>query len=730
MSATKAVRLPDIGNSGRPSLSEGKSRSNGSPNRNSLPRLSKSQGANAEGSNLHGSAVTKENTLVVSAASGREENQLPEEWTQMRVNPHEEDDSHRTKLDWENQIAKHILSLFATSHAVKNINEGSALLDFVEVDKGISQSKDQYEQSQQKPLNKSASLNLLHTRPSGPPPPITEGSYESDFNSEHQQSSKRKKKKVKKVKKVISADETERKQKAEKESQYSIAERVILRVHAEAEAAEAAQGHAGRSKSQNKDKHRITNTITLKDGNEIVVRGTPRCFPIWFVSTGDVYADWTVLPGGAKLQAHLNVLYEQCKYNDYLGILETIIVDMWRRVKYGKEDFTQGSFGHTAQQQVSAHASGTHTGTNTGGTNTGNNTARSASRGRSHSQGGGITVSNNLTEGGRNNRAASSAEFGNTSGGDPFGDTVVWEDAGEEGLVPRKISSPAAATAAVAAGSPTRTISSPQSQAASYLSPAPGSMNTDNVEDPTMLLPVPQLILLWRQLILATIAMGILYLERKHPDKAMLLFKRAEEYAANDEIVSQKSARRELRAHCKDAISYYFFKRKKSIAALGYSEQAMALYEECDNIDGIAVCLLHVAAVYSQIGDFKTSHLKLFQFLAMVESGRLSTQDATPKQLCLVAIGYHNLAVVQLKLAMPDLACKNSQNARKIARLCLSYSNRWIDTFQYTHEIAISDVKYDLRAKKARDLTEAQLALVIDLSEALFDPYNDAGATV
>ena len=61
-------------------------------------------------------------------------------------------------------------------------------------------------------------------------------------------------------------------------------------------------------------------------------------------------------------------------------------------------------------------------------------------------------------------RAASSAEFGNTSGGDPFGDTVVWEDAGEEGLVPRKISSPAAATAAVAAGSPTRTISSPQSQ--------------------------------------------------------------------------------------------------------------------------------------------------------------------------------------------------------------------------------------------------------------------------
>ena len=57
----------------------------------------------------------------------------------------------------------------------------------------------------------------------------------------------------------------------------------------------------------------------------------------------------------------------------------------------------------------------------------------------------------------------------------------------------------------------------------------------------------------------------------------------------------------------------------------------------------------------------------------MVEDGRLSFESATPKQLCLVAISYHNLAVVQLKMLVPDLACKNSQNARKIARLCLSY---------------------------------------------------------
>jgi hypothetical protein len=113
----------------------------------------------------------------------------------------------------------------------------------------------------------------------------------------------------------------------------------------------------------------------------------------------------------------------------------------------------------------------------------------------------------------------------------------------------------------------------------------------------------------------------------------------------------------------------------------------------------------------------------------MVESGRLAQADASPKQLCLVAIGYHNLAVVQLKLLMPDLACKNSQNARKIARLCLSYSNRWIDTFQYTHEIALSDLKYELRSRNSRDLSPAELALVVELAEALFDPYEYVGGT-
>lgn len=104
----------------------------------------------------------------------------------------------------------------------------------------------------------------------------------------------------------------------------------------------------------------------------------------------------------------------------------------------------------------------------------------------------------------------------------------------------------------------------------------------------------------------------------------------------------------------------------------------------------------------------------------MVENGRLATGNATPKQLCMVAVGYHNLAVVQLKLQIPELACKNSQNARKIARLCLSYSNRWLDIFQYTHEIALNDVKHQLASNP--NLSAKDLNIVKDLTETLFKP--------
>ena len=104
----------------------------------------------------------------------------------------------------------------------------------------------------------------------------------------------------------------------------------------------------------------------------------------------------------------------------------------------------------------------------------------------------------------------------------------------------------------------------------------------------------------------------------------------------------------------------------------------------------------------------------------MVDEGRIAFSETDPKELCLVAIAYHNLAVIQLKLQVPDVAAKSSQNARKIARLCLSYSNRWIDTFHWTHQLCLADVKFEL--ENNFKLTEEQVAAMTELTKILYDP--------
>ncbi len=88
----------------------------------------------------------------------------------------------------------------------------------------------------------------------------------------------------------------------------------------------------------------------------------------------------------------------------------------------------------------------------------------------------------------------------------------------------------------------------------------------------------------------------------------MELINKAENWTKRDDILSVARIRRELKAYVKDALSYFFFKKGKSVAALGYAVQAMNSFESCDNIDGVGICLLHIAAIHTQTGNFKESH--------------------------------------------------------------------------------------------------------------------------
>jgi hypothetical protein len=74
----------------------------------------------------------------------------------------------------------------------------------------------------------------------------------------------------------------------------------------------------------------------------------------------------------------------------------------------------------------------------------------------------------------------------------------------------------------------------------------------------------------------------------------------------------------------------------------------------------------------------------------MVEDGRLESGGASAQKICLVAVTYHNIAAEQLLLSRIHEACVSSQNARRLARLSLSYSNKWLSNFEATHRMALA----------------------------------------
>ena len=538
------------------------------------------------------------------------------------------DEVQQSKAQWENQIAKHILSLFASTQILEKGSESKSLQEFVYGDEQVNG-----DVGNEETLNNNAIVLSKIDKP-------------------------KKKLKVKDKKpRSSNVKESDDSRKADIQMVKGLQRRILE---------EEENNEYG-------NKYRVTTIIKSKTGDDIVVRGQPKCYPIWFVSSGEVYSDWSGLPGGKRLQAQLSNLYENAQYVEYLGVIEKILIYQWREVLYGES---------------------------------GNELSKEPQFGISAEYGDGkLRVQSSPNKFGDSKAKEKKAK--NLSENHPnFGSMLSWTADGQV-----HVTSSANKTIT------TQQTSTKAKEHSSRVIAKDGFLKSDT---DGAKLTAASLTEYWKLLVLTANAKGVLAVERRNYELAMDVFRLAEKWAANDEFLPDKWARRELGAHVADAMAYFFFKKGKALAAMSYSTNAMEAYELCGNIDGIGTCLLHIAAAYSLLGKHKTAHKKLFEFLAMIETGRLATADSTPKQLCLAAIGYHNLAVVQLKLQLPDLACKNSQNARRLARLCLSYSNRYIHVFQYTHEIAIADIKWELARQKAEELTSEQLKFIKDLSESFF----------
>ena len=197
---------------------------------------------------------------------------------------------------------------------------------------------------------------------------------------------------------------------------------------------------------------------------------------------------------------------------------------------------------------------------------------------------------------------------------------------------------------------------------------------------------------LWRQLVVTANVFGIRCVERRRYPEALELLKKAQELAAASDSVT--SDVEELRAFVDDSHAFYYYKRGKCHAALDYALRAMRLHVRLSQWAHVAKCHLHAAAILSRLGRHTDASNHLGDVLNLVKDGYLDlgAQLGLPHKLCMIAIAYHNLAVEQLLLNHPKDAAVSAQNARRLARLCLSYSNRWLFHFEATHKAAIDQL--------------------------------------
>lgn len=101
----------------------------------------------------------------------------------------------------------------------------------------------------------------------------------------------------------------------------------------------------------------------------------------------------------------------------------------------------------------------------------------------------------------------------------------------------------------------------------------------------------------------------------------------------------------------------------------------------------------------------------------MLESGALDLEPDQNQVLSLACVAYHNIAVQQLMLGHISDACVSSQNARRLARLCLSVSGHYLPMLESTHKQSLNELSLVLKQGHCKE----QAALFHNLISELFD---------
>lgn len=196
---------------------------------------------------------------------------------------------------------------------------------------------------------------------------------------------------------------------------------------------------------------------------------------------------------------------------------------------------------------------------------------------------------------------------------------------------------------------------------------------------------------LWKQLVVACNAFSNRAIETKKYPLALELLIKGNELLDNDNLVDEYD-KPELKAYLSDTYGYYYYCRGKFNAGSKYLQAASRLHRLRGEWGHYAKVLLHLGCLLSRRGMHKESIEALSEVLQLVEDQRLEEGGSSAQKICMIAVCYHNIAVEQLHMKQLQEACVSSQNARRLARLSLSYSNRWLAQFERTHKIVLEAI--------------------------------------
>lgn len=220
----------------------------------------------------------------------------------------------------------------------------------------------------------------------------------------------------------------------------------------------------------------------------------------------------------------------------------------------------------------------------------------------------------------------------------------------------------------------------------------------------------------WRQLAVTCTAFSTRFTDAKNFNNALEMLKKAEELKEN--AVLDEGTQEELAAFVADAYSYYYYRRGKANAALQFTEKATRIHQRRGEMSHLAKCNLHVGAILSRKNRHREALQCLGEVLKMVEEHKLEDSDSPAQKLCMIAVCYNNIALEHLHLRKPEEACSATQNSQRLAKMCLSYSNRWSSQFEKTHMCALAS----LSAMRAEAICKdkEQQELFKTLSAALY----------